>query len=34
MYELRYDHWFFGHWHKDEEVTPKFTALFSLVIKL
>lgn len=34
MYELCYDHWFFGHWHKDEEVTPKFTALFSRVIKL
>ncbi len=28
MESLTYKHWYFGHWHQDQAVTPKFTALW------
>lgn len=34
MYELQFNQWFFGHWHRDEIVTDKFTAIYFNVIKL
>ena len=34
MYEIDYSKWFFGHWHRDQKLTDKFTALFFDVIRL
>lgn len=33
-YEVKFKHWFFGHWHLDEEVHPKATALYYDVVDL
>lgn len=33
-YEVEFKHWFFGHWHLDEEVHPKATALYYDVVDL
>ena len=34
MYECDYKHWYFGHWHIDDDITDKVTALFYDVVKL
>ncbi len=34
MYECKFKHWYFGHWHEDKAVTDKFTALLFDVIEL
>lgn len=28
MYEVKFDRWFFGHWHKDTKIDGKFTAVY------
>lgn len=28
MYEVEFDHWFFGHWHVEKEIMGKFSALY------
>ena len=28
MYEVKFEKWFFGHWHTDEEIDGKFRALW------
>lgn len=34
MYECKYKHWFFGHWHEDRAIGENFTALFFDVVKI
>lgn len=29
-----FKHWFFGHYHRDEEVNDKFTAIYRKIVKL
>ncbi len=28
MHDIEYQHWYFGHWHRDAQITPKVTALW------
>ncbi len=28
MYETKFTTWYFGHWHEDKEITPKFRLLW------
>lgn len=28
MYQVKFKHWYFGHWHMDKPVAEKFTAVF------
>lgn len=28
MYEVKFDHWYFGHWHTDQTIDEKFTAAY------
>ncbi len=28
MYEVKFEHWYFGHWHVDKNVYGKFTAAY------
>lgn len=32
MYEVRFDQWFFGHWHFDREIDPQFRGLWFDVV--
>jgi len=34
MYETRYESWFFGHWHRDEQIDGKHRAVFLDLIPL
>ncbi|MBE6880120.1 MAG: metallophosphoesterase [Ruminococcaceae bacterium] len=34
MYEVKFDRWFFGHWHEDKEIGEKFRAVYLDVIGL
>lgn len=34
MYEISYTHWYFGHWHIDQNITNKFTAVWFQTIRL
>ena len=34
MYDCRFRHWYFGHWHEDKTVYDRFTALFFDVVAL
>ena len=34
MYECSYKHWYFGHFHEDNKVTDKFTALYYDIIEI
>ena len=34
MYEANYKKWFFGHWHKDEEIDEKHRAIWFDLIRL
>ncbi len=34
MYEVKFTKWYFGHWHKDEEVTDKFRAVYFDVLQI
>ena len=31
MYEVEFEHWYFGHWHTDRDITEKFSALLFTV---
>lgn len=33
MYEVKFEKWFFGHWHIDKQITDKFQALLFDVIR-
>ena len=33
-YEIEFKHWYFGHWHTDEEIHPKAAALYYDVVTL
>ena len=33
-YETSFRHWYFGHWHMDEDVHPKATAMFESTVGL
>lgn len=28
MYEVRFNHWYFGHWHMDKTIDEKYTAAY------
>ena len=28
MYKAKYQHWYFGHWHEDRDISERFTALW------
>jgi len=28
MYEVKYEEWFFGHWHRDEQIDEKHRAIW------
>lgn len=28
MYEVKFDHWYFGHWHTDKTIDEKYTAAY------
>ena len=28
MYEVKYEEWFFGHWHRDEHIDEKHRAIW------
>ena len=28
MYEVKFDHWYFGHWHMDKVIDKKYTAIY------
>lgn len=28
MYDVCFGHWYFGHWHRDEDITERVTAVF------
>ena len=32
MYEVKFDQWFFGHWHTDRRIDDRFTALWFDVV--
>ena len=32
MYEVKFDRWFFGHWHTDRQIDDRFTALWYDVV--
>ena len=32
--QVRFTHWYFGHWHMDAELGEKYTALYQKVIPL
>lgn len=34
MYEIEYEHWYFGHWHIDKEINSKMRAVFLDVIEV
>lgn len=34
MYEIQFERWIFGHWHRDEDITEQFTAVYFNMIKL
>ena len=34
MHEFKFKHWFFGHFHEDEEINDKLTAIYNKVIRL
>ena len=31
MHEVEFEHWYFGHWHTDRDITEKFSALLFTV---
>lgn len=31
MYEVKFDHWYFGHWHMDKVIDKKYTAIYFCV---
>ena len=33
MYEVKFEKWFFGHWHIDKQITDKFQALLFDVVR-
>ena len=33
-HDINFKHWYFGHWHRDEKISPKATACFTSVIEL
>lgn len=34
LYEVKYKHWYCGHWHDDKKISDKFTVLWFDVIKV
>ncbi len=34
MYECKFSHWYFGHWHEDKEIDDKFTALYYQTVRI
>ena len=34
MEQVDFKKWFFGHWHKDEEITDKFRAMLNDVVTI
>ena len=28
MYEVKFEHWYFGHWHMDKTIDEKYTAIY------
>ena len=28
MYEVKFEHWYFGHWHLDQTIDGKYTACY------
>lgn len=34
MYNVDFSQWFFGHWHRDEKIDPRFRALWFDVVEI